>query len=93
MTTIPTFEIVDGIANAIPPTNNTLHITNKITFVVKPIKIRETILTINEPTITCLTPVRSLIRPANNESNIPIIPKSLALMAVASEPPTISEVI
>ena len=93
MTTIPTFEIVDGIANAIPPTNSTLQIISRLILVVKAIKISDTTLTTNAPTITCLTPVRSLIRPANNESNIPIIPKSLALMAVASEPPTISEVI
>ena len=87
----PTLEIVDGIAKAIPLTNSTLQIISNTMFVVTDIKISATVLT-NALKIRFLTPMRSLIRPAIRDNNIPIIPNSLALIAVVSSPPIVSEV-
>ena len=86
----PTLEIVDGIAKAIPLTNTHQIISNM--FVVTDIKISATVLTTNALKIRFLTPMRSLIRPAISDNNIPIIPNSLALIAVVSSPPMVSEV-
>ena len=83
---------VDGIAKAIPLTNSTLQIINNTMFVVTDIKISATVLTTNALKIRFLTPMRSLIRPAIRDNNIPIIPNSLALIAVVSSPPMVSEV-
>ena len=88
----PTLEIVDGIAKAIPLTNSTLQIINNTMFVVTDIKISATVLTTNALKIRFLTPMRSLIRHAIRDNNIPIIPNSLALIAVVSSPPMVSEV-
>ena len=82
----PTLEIVDGI------TNSTLQIISNTMFVVTDIKISATVLTTNALKIRFLTPMRSLIRPAIRDNNIPIIPNSLALIAVVSSPPMVSEV-
>lgn len=88
----PTLEIVDGIAKAIPLTSDTLQIISNTMFVVTDIKISATVLTTNALKIRFLTPMRSLIRPAISDNNIPIIPNSLALIAVVSSPPMVSEV-
>lgn len=88
----PTLEIVDGIAKAMPLTNSTLQNMSNTIFVVIDIKISEPVLTISAPKMRFLTPIRSLIRPATSDSSIPIIPNNLALIAVVSFPPIVSDV-
>lgn len=88
----PTLEIVDGIAKAMPLTNSTLQKMSNTIFVVIDIKISEPVLTISAPKIRFLTPMRSLIRPATSDNSIPIIPNNLALIAVVSFPPIVSDV-
>ena len=88
----PTLEIVDGIAKAMPLTNSTLQKMSNTIFVVIDIKISEPVLTMSAPKIRFLTPMRSLIRPATSDSSIPIIPNNLALIAVVSFPPIVSDV-
>ena len=87
----PTLEIVDGIAEGDTTYKCTLQIISNTMFVVTDIKISATVLTTNAQN-KILTPMRSLIRPAIRDNNIPIIPNSLALIAVVSSPPMVSEV-
>ncbi|MEJ7383757.1 hypothetical protein WL391_13085, partial [Staphylococcus epidermidis] len=76
-----TSEIVVGIAKATPLTIMTLKKTSIAKFVKNGIRIKHIELITNDIIIRFLTPIFSLILPANNAINIPTIPNSLALLS------------
>lgn len=88
LTKIPTSEIVVGIAKATPLTIMTLKKTNIAKFVKNGIRIKHIEIITNDIIIRFLTPIFSLILPANNAINIPTIPNSLALLSNISEAST-----
>ena len=91
LTVIPTFEMTEGIAKAIPATNVTLKIVMQIMLVVIPITKSEIVLVNKANEINRLIPIRPLKRPANNDSNIPITPNSFTNDAVEMSPFNLSD--
>lgn len=72
----PICDITEGITKEIPAIKITLNNVIIIRLCVTPISINEIPAVINEIRIMRFTPMKSLMRPADNANNIPIKPNS-----------------